>query len=76
MNSRLMLIFKKRSRNKISIDLNNIFLYISPMTEPKNFKRGGKLLTNTWYYILYRHVLYIKKSIWNACTNSCQAKLI
>jgi hypothetical protein len=47
MNSRLMLIFKKRSRNKISIDLNNIFLYISPMTEPKNFKRGGKLLTNT-----------------------------
>jgi len=35
-----------------------------------------KLLPNIWYYILYRNVLYIEKSIWNVCTNSCQAKLI
>jgi hypothetical protein len=29
-----------------------------PMTEPGFFKWGGKLLTNTWYYVLCRHVLY------------------
>jgi hypothetical protein len=26
--------------------------------KPWIFKRGGKLLINIWYYILYKHVLY------------------
>jgi hypothetical protein len=45
----------------ICIDIHrgvSIVLVLHTVAEPGFFKWGGKLLTNTWYYILYRYALY------------------